>query len=94
MFVVSRNPALLRSLATSDRFPDGAAPFSVTGRPATFPDSLPFLCRAPVRPMLSVWGPRGPIPLSTSPTMMVRSTDWSGSWVMSCTGGPILSARE
>ena len=37
MFVVSRNPALLRSLATGDRFPDGAAPCSVTGRPATFP---------------------------------------------------------
>ena len=37
MFVVSRNPALLRSLATGERFPDGAAPCSVTGRPATFP---------------------------------------------------------
>ena len=31
MFVVSRNPALLRSLATGDRFPDGAAPCSDTG---------------------------------------------------------------
>ena len=38
-------------------------------------------------------GTEGPIPLSISSTMMVRSTDWSGSWVMSCAGGPILSAR-